>query len=78
MKTTLLIPDLQIPFHDPLMLSKLIRVAKDIQPEAIVQIGDGIDFPTVSRWSVGTAAAYAPELQEHIDRYRSEFLEPIR
>lgn len=78
MKTTLIVPDLQMPYHDPLALKKLIRVAADIQPDAIFQIGDGIDFPTVSRWSVGTAAQYAPVLQEHIDSYRRDFLIPMR
>src|SRR5437899_4809420 len=78
MKTTLVVPDIQHPYHDQLMLDKLIQVAADIQPDQIVQIGDGIDFPTVSRWTVGTAAAYAPELQEHIDGYREGFLVPMR
>lgn len=78
MKTVLLVSDLQVPFHDPLILSKVVRVAKEMQPDSIVQIGDGIDFPTVSRWTAGTAAAYAPELQDHIDAYRSDFLAPMR
>ncbi len=77
MKTTLLVPDVQWPYHDQLMVDKLLRVIKDIQPEQIVQIGDGIDFPQVSRWSVGTAGAYAPTLQKHITSYREKFLEPI-
>ena len=54
-KTTLIIPDVQYPYHDSLALAKLIKVAKDHQPDQIVQIGDGIDFPQVSQWSKGTA-----------------------
>lgn len=77
MKTTLLVPDIQWPYHDQLMLDKLIKVAKEIQPDAIVQIGDGIDFDTISQWSVGTAKAYAPTLQKHIDGYRKGFLEAM-
>lgn len=65
-KVTLILPDIQYPFHDQLMLSKIMQVIKDIQPDAIFQIGDGIDFPQVSRWSKGTAGEYAPTLQEHI------------
>lgn len=76
-KTTLIVSDLQIPFHDQLMLDKLIRVAADVQPDHILQIGDGIDFPQVSRWSVGTAGAYAPTLQQHINEYRERFLKPM-
>jgi predicted phosphodiesterase len=43
-----------------------------------VQIGDGIDFPTVSQWSKGTAGEYADTLQEHIDGYREDVLIPLR
>lgn len=78
MKTTMIVPDLQMPYHDPLALKKLIQVIKDVQPDAILQVGDGIDFPTVSRWSVGTAAQYSPVLQEHIDSYCNDFLIPTR
>ena len=77
-KSTLIIPDVQFPYHDSLLLSKLIKVARDHQPDQIVQIGDGIDFPQVSQWSKGTAGEYAETLQDHIDGYVSSVLEPIR
>jgi predicted phosphodiesterase len=76
MRTTLILPDIQYPYHDALMLKKLISVASDIQPDSILQIGDGIDFPQVSRWSKGTAGEYAPTLQAHIHGFKellSEF-----
>lgn len=69
-KTTLVVPDIQYPYHDALALSKLIKVAEDIQPDHILQIGDGIDFPQVSRWTKGTAGEYAQTLQEHIDGFK--------
>ena len=75
--TTLVVPDVQYPFHDPLALKKLIKVAEDLQPDQIIQIGDGIDFPQVSRWSKGTAGEYAPTLQKHIDGFREEVLVPL-
>ncbi|HEY6019700.1 MAG TPA: metallophosphoesterase [Candidatus Paceibacterota bacterium] len=77
MKTTLVLPDIQYPYHDKLALSKLISVAKDFQPDAILQIGDGIDFPTVSRWAKDTALEYAPTLQKHIDGFK-EVLSELR
>ena len=77
-KTTLIIPDVQYPYHDSLALAKLIKVAKDHQPDQIVQIGDGIDFPQVSQWSKGTAGEYADTLQEHIEGFRSDVLQPLR
>lgn len=77
-KTTLVIPDVQYPFHDELALKKLIKVASDHQPDQIVQIGDGIDFPTVSRWAKDTALEYEQSLQDHIDGFREDVLVPFR
>lgn len=76
-KTTLVIPDIQYPYHDALMLKKVISVARDIQPDQIVQIGDAIDFPQVSRWSKGTAGEFTDDLQEHVDGWRKT-LEDVR
>lgn len=78
MKTTLIIPDIQFPYHDAVALKKIISVASDAQPDTIVQIGDGVDFPQVSQWSKGTAGEYATTLQEHIDGYRADVLIPLR
>ncbi len=77
-KSTLVIPDIQYPYHDTVILDKLLKVVRTYQPDQIVQIGDGIDFPTVSQWSKGTAGEYADTLQEHIDGYRAEVLKPLR
>ena len=77
-KTTLIIPDVQYPYHDELALSKLLKVAYDHQPDQVIQIGDGIDFPQVSQWSKGTAGEYADTLQQHIDGYRKDVLVPLR
>ena len=77
-KTTMIIPDVQFPYHDELALSKLLKVAYDHQPDQVIQIGDGIDFPQVSQWSKGTAGEYADTLQQHIDGYRKDVLVPLR
>lgn len=77
-RTTLIVPDIQYPYHDDVVLQKILRVVRDRQPDQIVQIGDGIDFPTVSQWSKGTAGEYADTLQEHIDGYRKDVLQPLR
>jgi len=77
-KTTLILSDTQIPLHDPLLVKKFIQVAEDIQPDAIVSIGDLIDFRSVSRWSAGTALEYAPVLQDDIDATVNDVLRPLR
>jgi predicted phosphodiesterase len=69
-KVTVILPDIQYPYHDALAMSKIIKVIKDIKPDHILQIGDAIDFPQVSRWNVGKAGAYAPTLQKHIDGFK--------
>lgn len=78
MKTTLVVPDVQFPDCDMLMLRKIIKIAEEIQPDAILQIGDGIDFPQVSQWSKGNAGEFAETLQKDIDGYVSSVLEPLR
>lgn len=70
MTTTIVLPDIQYPYHDELALSKIIKVIEKVQPDAIFQIGDAIDFPQVSRWSKGTAGEYAPTLQLHIEGFK--------
>lgn len=77
LQTTVVVPDIQFPFHDGLALKKILKVIEDVQPAQVVQIGDGIDFPQVSQWSVGTAGAYAQDLQEHIQGYRAGFLQAV-
>jgi len=78
MKTTLVLPDIQYPYHDAVVLKKIVQVAADIQPDAILQIGDGVDFPTVSQWSKGNAGEFEATLQEHIDGFRKDVLVPLR
>lgn len=70
MKTTIVVPDIQHPYEDKLMMSKLIKVIKDVQPDAIVQIGDAVDFPQVSKWSRHQKGEYMDTLQEHIDGFK--------
>lgn len=78
MRTTLILSDVQYPYHDKVALKKFIDVARDIQPDHIVSIGDLIDHPSVSRWSKGNAGEYAGTLQKDIDGTVSEILRPLR
>ena len=77
-RSTLVIPDIQYPYHDSVSLAKILKIAESHRPDQIVQIGDGIDFPTVSQWSKGTAGEYADTLQEHVEGYRRDVLVPLR
>lgn len=77
-QSVLLIGDVQWPYHDAVVTSKIIKVAERYQPSRIVQIGDLIDMPTVSRWAKHEALEYAGTLQQHIDGVRNDFLSPLR
>jgi predicted phosphodiesterase len=59
MKRILIISDLQIPFHDPRLVTNLIGFVKRYKPDQVVSIGDEIDLPSVSRWERGTIGEYA-------------------
>lgn len=77
-QSVLVIPDVQIPFHDGLILKKLIRIAESHQPDLIVQIGDLIDMPQVSRWSKGEVGEYSLTLRDHIEQTKDEFFSPLK
>lgn len=76
--TTLIVPDVQMPYDDGLVLKKIVRVAKDIQPDQIVQIGDLVDQPQASRWNKATAGEYVDTLQSHIQDVKDRFFTPMR
>ncbi len=59
MKRILIVSDLQIPYHDKRAVANLIDFVKRYKPDQVVTIGDEIDMPTISRWTAGTAGAYA-------------------
>jgi predicted phosphodiesterase len=71
MDTCMVLPDLQVPYHDKGFVKKLLAVAEEHQPDLIVGIGDWMDFPEVSRWTKGLAGEYADTLQSSIDQGRA-------
>lgn len=54
MKRILFFPDVQIPYHNPLMLRALTRFVWEWQPDEVCIIGDFMDFPQPSVWSKNT------------------------
>lgn len=77
-QNVLLIPDVQLPYHDPVILKKIIKIAETYQPDLVVQIGDLIDMPQVSRWNKGDAGEYSLTLKDHIEQTKDEFFSPLR
>ena len=58
MKKIVLVPDLQIPYHDQAKVDLLAKFIKSYKPDNVVSVGDEIDFPTISRWTKGTPGEY--------------------
>ena len=48
--TTVVVPDLQIPFEDPRALEVLYQIVAELKPDNIVQLGDAIDLTAYSRF----------------------------
>lgn len=69
-KTILVLPDLQVPYHDPKYIRVLEKFIEDFSPHEVGQIGDLMDQPQPSRWNKGMAGEYATTLQKDVDETR--------
>lgn len=68
MKTTLVIPDLQIPLEDGRFVDKLLAVAEYVQPDVLAFAGDLTDSTEVGQWVKGKPGEYTGKLQSAFDR----------
>ena len=68
MRRIVVLSDLQIPYHDPVALKKVIHFIKWYRPNELWCVGDELDAPEPSRWNKGMAGEYAPTLQDSIDQ----------
>jgi len=68
MRRVVVLSDLQIPYHDPVALKKVISFIKWYRPNELWCVGDELDAPEPSRWNKGMAGEYAPTLQDSIDQ----------
>lgn len=66
-RTAMIIPDLQVPLHDPAFVDKLIDVAEYISPDILLFIGDLTDSTEVGRWVKGRSGEYTGKLQAAFD-----------
>ncbi len=57
------VPDLQVPYHDKRTVDVFIEFLKDYQPDALLNVGDEADSPEPSRWNKGMAGEYAGTLE---------------
>ena len=68
MKPIVIIPDLQVPYHNKAAVSNISKFIKTYKPDHVVSVGDEMDMQTISRWSKGTPL----EFERSIGKDRDE------
>lgn len=67
MKKWVIVPDLQVPFHDKGAVNALARFIKNYRPHGVACVGDEIDFQGISRWSKGTEMEWESDIGKDRD-----------
>ena len=68
MKRTVIVPDLQVPYHDEVAVRNVASFIKAYRPDSVITLGDEIDLPQISRWTEGTAGWYEQTLGDDRDQ----------
>ncbi len=68
MKRTVIVPDLQVPYHDEVAVRNVASFIKAYRPDSVITLGDEIDLPQISRWTENTPGWYEQTLAEDRDR----------
>lgn len=76
-RTIFFLPDMQFPYQDKQIVSALLDIIVDMQPAEVVQVGDFVDLPEVSRWTKGYAQEYAGTILSGIEAGK-QFLQELR
>lgn len=66
-RTALVISDMQCDLQDDAFLAKVLQLARDLDPDKVVWIGDESDATTIGRWVQGTPAEAEGNLQTQLD-----------
>lgn len=62
--------DIQWPSHNAKALRAVLSFIREYKPAGVLNVGDELDSPQVSRWSKGYAEEYSSTLQHDIDGLR--------
>jgi predicted phosphodiesterase len=66
-QTALILSDWQVDLHDESYLRRTLALAKDLQPDRIVHVGDESDATTIGRWVRDTPDEVEGNLQQQVD-----------
>lgn len=68
--TYIVVPDLQVPYHNKPGVAALIAAIKDIKPDGLLCVGDEADCMEIGRWIKGSKHEYAGTLEQaYADTY---------
>lgn len=62
--TYVVIPDLQVPYHNKEGVNALRALIRDVKPDGLLCVGDEADLMEVGRWVKGTKSEYAGTYEE--------------
>jgi len=77
-KRIVVVPDLQIPYHDRKVLKTFIDFIGDYQPSEVVMIGDVLDFPQPSRWNKDTRGEFEGSIYKDVEVAKRDLFGPLR
>jgi len=67
-KIIVAISDLQVPYHDQAAVDQVADWIEEIQPDEVLNVGDAIDLPQISRWTQGKAGEFTRDIGKHRDK----------
>lgn len=67
MKRTVIVPDLQVPYHDEVAVKNVATFIKAYRPDSVITLGDEIDLPQISRWTEGMPGWFEQTLGDDRD-----------
>lgn len=76
-KTIVIMPDVQAPLHDTVLVDKFVQFLADYEPTELAQVGDFTDSTEISRWVRGKKPEFAGDLASGMKSSRY-ILEKIR
>jgi hypothetical protein len=62
------ISDLQVPYHDQAAVDAVSDWIHEVKPNEVLNVGDAIDLPQISRWTQGKAGEFTRDIGKHRDQ----------
>jgi hypothetical protein len=67
MKRTVIISDLQAPYHDRKAVDAVSEFIEEYKPDVVACVGDEADLPMLGRWTRGLKGEFSGDIAKHRD-----------